>query len=277
MTPGAYVPVSALTLATLNDRGSPALSLLARLPSGRTREWAQAAATSVGARLERDFPEMNAKLGRPAQIFAVDAMQFRGTPAGFRIFPVVLVILFGLVLLIGSVNVAGLLLARATSREHELTIRSALGASRGRVIQTMLVESFLLSLVSALAGVLLAVTFAETGLPGPLAGLSDTIAPDRRLLVPGLLMVLATTLLCGAVPALRAARANVVTTLRRGGLGTTARFNARSAFIVVVLAQPDANFHRRRRLRSRSRCGRAVHCRNTPAGGGPGGVHRSAG
>jgi predicted permease len=236
MTPGAYVPVSALTLATLNDRGSPALSLLARLPTGRTREWAQAAATSVGARLERDFPEMNAGLGRPAQIFAVDAMQFRGTPAGFRIFPVVLVILFGLVLLIGSVNVAGLLLARATSREHELTIRAALGASRVRVMQAMLVESFLLSLVSAVAGVLLALAFAETGLPGPLAGLSDTIAPDRRLVVPALLLVLATTVLCGAVPAMRAGRANVVSTLRRGGLGTTGRFNARSAFIVGQVA-----------------------------------------
>jgi predicted permease len=236
MTPGAYVPVSALTLATLNDRGSPALSLLARLPSGKSRQWAQAAATSVGARLEHDFPEMNAGLGRPAQIVAVDAMQFRGTPAGFRIFPVVLVILFGLVLLIGSVNVAGLLLARATSREHELTIRAALGASRGRVIQTMLVESFLLSLVSGAAGVLLAMAFAETGLPGPLAGLSDTIAPDRRLFVPGLLLVLTTTLLCGAFPALRAARANVVTTLRKGGLGTTARVNVRSAFIVGQVA-----------------------------------------
>ena len=114
MTPGAYVPVSALTLPTLNDRGSPSLSVLAGWPPARTRGWAQAAATSLGARLERDFPEMNDGLARPAQVFAVDAMQFRGTPVGFRIFPVVLLILFGLVLLIGSVNVAGLLLARAT-------------------------------------------------------------------------------------------------------------------------------------------------------------------
>ena len=236
MTPGAYVPVSALTLATLNDRGSPTLSLLARLPSGETRDWARAAATRVGARLEHDFPEMNAGLSRPAQVFAVDAMQFRGTPAGFRIFPVVLVILFGLVLLIGSVNVAGLLLARATSRGHELTIRAALGASRARVMQTMLVESLLLSLVSVVAGLLLALVFAETGLPGPLEGLSSTIAPDRRLLIPGLLLVLATTLLCGAVPALRAAGTNVATALRKGGLSTTARSNARSGFIVGQVA-----------------------------------------
>ena len=236
MTPGAYVPVSALTLATLNDRGSPTLSLLARLPSERTRDWAQAVATRVGARLEHDFPEINARLGRPAQVFGVDAMQFRGTPAGFRIFPAVLVILFGLVLLIGSVNVAGLLLARATSRGHELTIRAALGASRARVIQTMLVESLLLSLLGAVAGWLLVLIFAENGLPGPLEGLSGTIAPDRRLVIPGLLLVLATTLLCGAIPALRAARTNVVTALRKGGHGATARFNARSGFIVAQVA-----------------------------------------
>ncbi len=179
---------------------------------------------------------MNEGLARPAQVFAVDAMQFRGTPAGFRIFPVVLLILFGLVLLIGSVNVAGVLLARAASREHELTIRAALGASRARVIQAMLVESFLLSLLGASAGMVLALAFTETGLPGPLAGLSDTIAPDRRLLVPGLLLVPATTVLCGAVPALRSSRANVVTALRKSGTGTTARFNARSAFIVGQVA-----------------------------------------
>ena len=57
---------------------------------------------------------MNEGLARPAQVFPVDAMQFRGTPAGFRLFPIMLLILFGLVLLIGSVNVAGLLLARAS-------------------------------------------------------------------------------------------------------------------------------------------------------------------
>jgi predicted permease len=236
MTPGAYVPVSALTLTTLNDRGSPTLSVLARMAPGTTRESARAAATSLGARLERDFPEMNAGLARPVQVFDVDAMQFRGTPAGFRIFPVVLLMLFGLVLLIGSVNVAGLLLARATAREHELTIRAALGASRARVIQAMLVESLLLSLLGAAAGVALALGFAGTGLPGPLADLSDTIALDRRLVVPGLLLVLVTTVLCGAVPALRSARANVVAALRKGGPGATARFNARNAFIVGQVA-----------------------------------------
>jgi predicted permease len=236
MTPGAYVPVSALTLPTFNDRGSASLSVLARLAPGVTPERAQAAATAFGARLEREYPDVNERLGRPAQVFAADAMQFRGTPVGFRIFPVILLILFALVLLIGSVNVAGLLLARATSRQHELTIRAALGASRARVMQSTLVESFLLSLSGAAAGLLFAFVVSRSGLPGPLSGLQDSIAPDQRLVVPGLLLVVLTTLLCGVLPALRSARANIVTALRRGGGGTTARFNARSAFIVGQVA-----------------------------------------
>jgi predicted permease len=236
MTPGAYVPVSALTLPTLNDRGSASLSVLARLAPGVTPERAQAAATALGARLERDYPEFNERLGQPAEVFAADAMQFRGTPVGFRIFPVILLILFALVLLIGSVNVAGLLLARATSRQHELTIRAALGASRARVMQSMLVESFLLSMSGAAVGLGFAFAVSKSGLPGPLSGLQDSIAPDRRLVVPGLLLVLLTTLLCGALPALRSVRADIVTALRRAGGGTTDRFNARNAFIVGQVA-----------------------------------------
>jgi putative ABC transport system permease protein len=126
MAPSAYVPISSLTLPTLTDRGSQTLSVLARLAPGATREQAQAAVTSFGAELERRFPELNERMSRPAQLFPADAVQFRGTPVGFRLFPIVLLVLFALVLLIGSVNVAGLLLARAVSRQHELTIRSAL-------------------------------------------------------------------------------------------------------------------------------------------------------
>ena len=66
MAPSAYVPVSALTLPTLNDRGSPTLSVLARLAPGGTRERAQAVVTAIGAELERRFPEMNDRMSRPA-------------------------------------------------------------------------------------------------------------------------------------------------------------------------------------------------------------------
>ena len=235
MAPSAYVPISALTLPTVNDRGSPALSVLARLAGG-TREQAQAAVTALGAELERRFPQINEKMSRPAQVFPADAMQFRGTPVGFRLFPIVLLVLFGLVLLIGSVNVAGLLLARAVSREHELTIRSALGASRFRVIQALLVESFLLSLVSAAAGLALTSLLGSSELLASMRPLQRVLSPDRQLLAPGLFLVALTTLLCGVAPALRSSSLDLVAGLRKGGSGATGRLTLRSWFIMGQVA-----------------------------------------
>jgi putative ABC transport system permease protein len=236
MAPSAYVPVSALTLPTLNDRGSPTLSVLARLAPGGTRERAQAVVTAIGAELESRFPEMNDGMSRPAQVFPADAMQFRGTPVGFRLFPIVLLVLFGLVLLIGSVNVAGLLLARAVSRQHELTIRSALGASRFRVIQTLLSESFLLSLLGAAGGIALTYILSRSDVLGSMRPLQRVFSPDRQLLVPGLFLVALTTLLCGVAPALRSSRMNLLAGLRKGASGATGRVNVRSAFIVGQVA-----------------------------------------
>jgi putative ABC transport system permease protein len=236
MAPSAYVPVSALTLPTLNDRGSPTLSVLARLAPGGTRERASAAVTAIGAELEGRFPETNDGMSRPAQVFPADAMQFRGTPVGFRLFPIVLLILFGLVLLIASVNVAGLLLARAVSRQHELTIRSALGASRFRVIQSLLSESFLLSLVGATAGLALTNILSRSDWLGSMRPLQRVFSPDRQLLVPGLFLVALTTLLCGVAPAMWSSRMDLLAGLRKGASGATGRVNVRSAFIVGQVA-----------------------------------------
>jgi putative ABC transport system permease protein len=220
----------------LNDRGSPALSLLARLAPGGTRESAQAVVTAIGTQLQDRFPEMNEGMSRPAQVFPADAMQFRGTPVGFRLLPIVLLVLFGLVLLIGSINVAGLLLARAVSRQHELTIRSALGASRFRVIQTLLAESFLLSLLGAAAGLALIGILGRSDVLGPMRPLQGAFSPDRQLLVPGLSLVALTTLLCGIAPALRSSRINLLAGLRKGAAGATGRVDLRSTFIVQQVA-----------------------------------------
>lgn len=236
IAPSAYVPISALTLPTLNDRGSQTLSVLARLVPGGTREREQAVVTATGAELERRFPELNEGMSRPAQLFPADAMQFRGTPVGFRLLPVVLLVLFGLVLLIGSVNVAGLLLARAVSRQHELTIRSALGASRGRVIQTLLSESLLLSLLSAAAGLVLTIVLSQSDLLASMGPLPRVFSPDRQLLLPGVFLVALTTLLCGVAPALRTSRVNLVAGLRKGNSGATGRVNLRSVFVVGQVA-----------------------------------------
>jgi predicted permease len=236
MAPSAYVPISALTLATLEDRGSQTLSVLARLAPGDTPDQAQAKVTALNAELERRFPDVNEAMSRPAQVFPADALQFRGTPVGFQILPVVLLILFALVLLIGSVNVAGLLLARSAARQHELTIRAALGASRGRVVQALVTESFLLSLASLVAGLVLANVLDWSNVLGSLGALQQVIVPDRRMLLPGVALVVLTTLLCGLAPALRASRLDLLAGLRGGDAHATGRFNLRGVFVMGQVA-----------------------------------------
>lgn len=236
MAPSAYVPVSALTLRTLGDRGSPALSVLARLAPGDTPGRAQARVTAIGAELERRFPGVNEGLSGPAQVFPAAAMQFRGTPPGFRLLPIVLLMLFGLVLLIGSVNVAGLLLARGVSRQPELTIRSALGASRARVVQALLAESFLLALLGAAAGLVLTAVLARSDWLGSMRPLQGMFAIDRQLLVPALVLVALTTVLCGIWPAWRSSRVNLLAGLRTGTASHAGRVRLRSAFVVAQVA-----------------------------------------
>jgi putative ABC transport system permease protein len=234
--PSLYVPVSALTLPTIDDRGSPTLGVVARLRAGETPARAQAAVTAIGANLERRFPEVNAGLSQPAAVFPAEALQFRGTPVGFRILPVVLLVLFGLVWLIGSVNVAGLLLSRTVSRRHELAIRTAIGASRWRVAQALLAESFLLSLAGGAVGLGLLAILERSDVLGAMPPIASAAAPGWGLLGPGLALVAVTTLVCGLAPALSWRGLDALVTLRTGTAAAVGRLPARSAFVVGQVA-----------------------------------------
>jgi predicted permease len=131
----------------------------------------------------------------------------------------VLMAITGAVLLLACANLANLLLARATTREREISIRFAIGASRRRIIGQFLTESLLLSALGAAAGLIVAI-WADSLLlraylpPDSVGDLTISSTPDLRILSFTLVTMLLTALIFGLVPALRGSRADVAPTLK---------------------------------------------------------------
>src|SRR5262249_6843221 len=130
----------------------------------------------------------------------------------------------GAVLLIGCVNIANLLLARAAGRRREIAIRSAIGASAGQLVRQMLVESLVLSAAGGLKGIAIAfgaipliVSHAPVDLPR-----LDEVHMDARVLMFTLGASLAAGLLFGLLPAWRFAKADPQEAMKSGARGTTA-------------------------------------------------------
>jgi predicted permease len=130
---------------------------------------------------------------------------------------IVLMCMVGLVLLIACANVANLMIARAFARQKEIAVRLSLGASRGRLVQQLLVESMLLSLAGAVGGIAIAMAMTRALLALiPVEGSPLLIQawPDLRILLFTLGLTLVTSVLFGLVPAIRASRPDLWTTLK---------------------------------------------------------------
>ncbi|EPX57128.1 hypothetical protein D187_006882 [Cystobacter fuscus DSM 2262] len=210
----AHVPAE----GRVDNRGSHYLGVIARLAPGMTPQRANTELRQVAQRIAEAYPAQ--QTGRSAAAVALtETVVGKVRPA--------LLILQGavlLVLLIACANVANLLLARAAARQQEVTVRFALGASRGRIVQQMLVESLLLSLLGAVLGWLLAAW--GLGALSPLVRDSLPLAGELTLQgrVFGFLLLVAagSAVLFGLTPALQATRGELSAVLAQPGTKTSA-------------------------------------------------------
>lgn len=216
-------------LTNRNDRWLP---VVARMTPEATLAQAQAAVRGVFAVLAEEFPVTHGRLGaRAVQLGAVPANGRLGVQA----FMAALAALVGLVLMITCANVAGMLLARNTSREKEIAVRLALGASRGRLIRHLTTESMLLFALGGAGGLVLATwglgAINLAAIPLPIA-LQIDFSPDGRVLAFALLATLTTGLVFGALPALQATRPDLVSVLKDDvGGGGRRRSRLRRVFV----------------------------------------------
>src|SRR5580693_2353455 len=156
-----------------------------------------------------------------------------------QVFLLVLFAAVGFVLLIACVNVANLMLARSMVRTREFAIRTAMGASQGRLLRQLLTESLLLAFTGGAIGLLLAgwgTNVAIAQLPVTLPRAAE-VGLDARVLLFTLMITLACAVFFGLGPALKSARPNLHDTLKEGGRGGSgSRHRAQGVFVVVEMA-----------------------------------------
>ena len=243
MGPDVSLPQPAELWVPLNFDSDPGMKMrkahflrpIGRLKPGVSLTQAQADLDLVAAQLEKQYPDSNT--GWNTRLVSLRE-QLLGSS---RIYVCILFGTVGLVLLIACANVANLLLVRAAARQKEIALRTALGASRPRIMRQMITESVLLAIMGGALGVLLArfgvdllVSLSQDTLPRTV-----TVRVDATVLLFTFLISLATGLLFGLAPAFRTMQVNLIESLKEGVRGageTTLRNRTRSLLVVFESA-----------------------------------------
>jgi putative ABC transport system permease protein len=223
-----WVPMA--SVFGMNDNRSwRADQAIARLKPGATTQNAQAEMSLIAEQLARQYPDTNKEIGAAV-------VPLRDHAAGDVRFSLLLLLAScGGVLLIACANVSQLLLARATTRERELSVRAALGASRWRLARQVLTESALLAVIGSVAGGLLAVWFVDVVAASIPVELPFWIRIDLNpsVLAFAILVSCVTALFAGSLPAWQSSRVTISQSLKTTG-GNAVGLGARSREVLTA-------------------------------------------
>jgi putative ABC transport system permease protein len=219
---------------TSRDARSPGVNVVGRLRAGATAEDAQRELAVIGGRLAAAHPKENGGWG--AQLVSLH----EETVGAQRPRLLLLLGAVGCVLLAACINLAHMLLARGAQRQREVAVRVAMGATRGRIVRQLVTEGVTLAVVGSAAGVLVARGLLPVLLrlaPGELPR-KDEVTLDPAVLAFALAVALATGLLVGVLPAMRASRLDVAQAIKNGvgGAGRGRGWALRGALVVSEVA-----------------------------------------